>query len=90
MKHYLQVTDSDFALALKGGAECGAQVAQNTAQRVSADQREVEQETTQAPDESEAYALSRDMPRDVAQIASCASHADFEHPNRDTFCLAPS
>ena len=22
-------------------------------------------------------------------VSSCASHADFEHPNRDTFCLRP-
>ena len=36
IKHYLQVTDDDFARASGGGAECGAQVAQNAAQHTRA------------------------------------------------------
>ena len=36
VKHYLQVTDDDFARASGSGAECGARAAQNTAQHTRA------------------------------------------------------
>ena len=38
-KHYLQTTDEHFDRATKSGAECGAQVAQNAAQRARAHNR---------------------------------------------------
>ena len=39
MKHYLQVTDADFERASQGGAESGAQAAQNAAQQAHAGNR---------------------------------------------------
>ncbi len=36
LKHYLQVTDAEYELAIQGGAESGAQVAQNPAQHAAA------------------------------------------------------
>ena len=49
LRHYLQVTDADFAQAARRGAECGAQVAQNAAQQAHAARRTHSQETTKAP-----------------------------------------
>ncbi len=46
-RHYLQVTDEHFREASQGGAESGAQAAQNTAQPVAADIRHHSQESTQ-------------------------------------------
>ena len=63
-------TDADFELATKSGAESGAQVAQNAAQHAHAGNRNVSQETTQAPDESRAYAVCCDNVRDSAQTFS--------------------
>ncbi len=47
-KHYLQVTDADFDRAAEGGAESGAQVAQNPAQHSHVGNSTDSQETKQA------------------------------------------
>jgi len=49
MKHYLQVTDSDFERASKGGAKSGAEAVQNQVQSMQATIGYNAQETTQAP-----------------------------------------
>jgi len=46
-KHYLSVTDDDFDKALSGGAESGAQVAQNPAQSATAARRQYKTGATQ-------------------------------------------
>ena len=71
MKHYLQVTDADFEQAIqpvpnqpgttckpeqKGAAKSGAPALQNPVQHTRAASRSNSQETTQAPDQSGAYA----------------------------------
>jgi hypothetical protein len=49
-KHYLQVSVADCDQAAGGGAESGAQAAQNPAPHVAAENCTVLQEATQAPD----------------------------------------
>ena len=53
VKHYLQVTDDDFARASGGGAKCGAQVAQNTAQHTRASNCMESPELKQTPKNTE-------------------------------------
>ena len=54
LKHYLRVTDEDFAEALQrvpeDSAKSSADVAQNAAQQAHAPRRTEPQETTKAPD----------------------------------------
>ena len=70
MKHYLQVTDTDFERASRGGAKSGAQVAQKAAQQVHAASRTPSQKTTQTPEVSRAYATTCDEGRVSATSAS--------------------
>ncbi len=53
VKHYLQVTDDDFARASGGGAESGAQAAQNTAQHTCAGNCMESPELTKTPIDTE-------------------------------------
>ena len=70
LRHYLQVTDADFAQAARRGAECGAQVAQNAAQQAHAARRTHSQETTKAPAATRAYATGCDTGRESATASS--------------------
>ena len=70
LRHYLQVTDADFAQAARRGAECGAQVAQNAAQQAHAARRTHSQETTKAPAVTRAYATRCDDGREDARPSS--------------------
>lgn len=70
MKHYLQVTDDDFERATQGGAESGADAAQNRAQQAAAGNCTEWQETTEAPDESRAYAICCDSVQEHAATSS--------------------
>jgi len=58
MKHYLPVTDADFARASRGGAETGAPNAQHAAQHAHAGNRRNSREGRATPYECTALAAS--------------------------------
>lgn len=58
LKHYLQVTDSDFARAAEGGAESGARSAQNAAQQAHAENCSESQVSSANAAESVTFATS--------------------------------
>ncbi len=74
LKHYLQVTDTDFERAAEvvgdGGAEAGAPSAQNAAQRAHAGSRGESLKKQKAPTPVGASATRREPRRDTAQTSS--------------------
>lgn len=74
LKHYLQVTDSDFERAAetsyKGGAESGARCAQNTAQPRRAANGGESHSSRATPAELVTCAAPADIQRDSAQVLS--------------------
>jgi hypothetical protein len=67
-KHYLQVTDADFARALRGAAKCGAAALQNAVQQAAAPSG------TEPQESSETLCFCGSM-RDDAGICDIKEHA---------------